>query len=99
MSFFQVTSTELRAKADELRNLNGNFKKEVTALENTEGALKNKWVGEANTTFHNAFMKDKGQMETFSTLIDKYVDTLLQIADKYEKAEAHNTQIASSRNY
>ena len=44
-------------------------------------------------------MKDKGQMDVFSALIDKYVDALLQIADKYEKTEAHNTQIASSRNY
>lgn len=97
MAFFQVTASELKAKAEELRNLNGNYKKEVTALESTEGALKGKWEGEANTTFHNAFMQDKGKMDAFSTLVDQYVEVLLQIAAEYEKAEAQNTQIASTR--
>lgn len=99
MAFFQVTASELKSKAEELRNLNSNFKNEVGNLETTEAALKSKWVGQANDTFHNAFMKDKGQMDNFYNLIEKYVDALLQIAAQYEKAESNNTEIASSRNY
>lgn len=99
MAFFQVTASELKAKAEELRSLNSHFKNEVGNLESTEGALKSKWVGQANETFHNAFMRDKGQMDNFNALIERYVEALLQIAQQYERAEASNTQIAGSRNY
>ena len=99
MAFFQVTASELRAKAEELRNLNSHFKNEVAGLESTEASLKSKWVGQANESFNTAFVRDKGQMDNFNTLIERYVDALLQIAQQYEKAEAHNTEIAGSRNY
>ena len=99
MGFFQVTASELRTKAEDLRNLNSNYKNEVNGLVETEGTLKGKWIGQANDTFHNAFMKDKGQMDSFSTLIDRYVEVLLQIAQQYEKTEVANTEIANSRNY
>lgn len=99
MAFFQVTASELRAKAEELKGLNGNFKGEVANLESIEGALKSKWIGQANDNFHAAFVKDKGQMDSFYKLIEQYVATLLQIAAQYEKTEAANAEIARNRNY
>lgn len=99
MGFFQVTASELKAKAGELTELNGRFKSEVSNLETTEAALKSKWVGQANDNFHNAFVKDKGQMDKFNTLIDNYIQALNDIAAKYEQTEAANAELAGSRNY
>lgn len=99
MGFFQVTSTELMNKAEQLRDLNTNFKQEVNKLESKEAELQGKWVGEANKTFHRSFTNDKGQMDKFSNLIDRYIVTLQEIAKQYSKTEASNAEIARSRNY
>ncbi|MCR5109040.1 MAG: WXG100 family type VII secretion target [Lachnospiraceae bacterium] len=99
MAFFQVTANELRSKAEELRNLNSSFMSQTEALQNTEEALKTMWEGEANNAFHNAFVRDKGQMDGFRETIEQYVETLLLIASKYEEAEARNVATASSRSY
>ena len=99
MAFFQVTASELRAKAEELKGLNGNFKGEVGNLESIEGSLKSKWVGQANDSFHAAFVKDKGQMDNFNKLIDTYIAKLLEMAALYEKTEAANAEIARTRKY
>ncbi|MCR4740045.1 MAG: WXG100 family type VII secretion target [Lachnospiraceae bacterium] len=95
----QFTSNELRNKAEELRNLNGNFKAQTDSLQNTEEALRGMWEGEANNTFHAAFVRDKGQMDNFKQTIDQYTDALLTIASKYEEAEARNVALASNRTY
>ncbi len=99
MGFFQVTASELRAKAEELKGLNGNFKGEVGNLESSEAALKSKWAGQANENFHAAFIRDKGQMDNFHKLIENYISTLLQIAAQYEQTEAQNAEIAKTRSH
>ena len=99
MAFFQVTANELIAKADELEQLNSNFKTEVAGLEETEIALKNQWVGQANEAFHQAFTNDKTQMEAFNRLITEYVNTLRNVAKQYIQAEAKNMDLASKRSY
>ena len=57
------------------------------------------WEGEARDTFHQAFTRDKQQMDVFHQLIAQYVQALLEIAARYEQAEARNREIASARNY
>ncbi|MCR5734004.1 MAG: WXG100 family type VII secretion target [Lachnospiraceae bacterium] len=99
MAFFQVTSSELRSRAEELRTLNGNFKAQTEALQNTEETLRTMWEGEANNTFHAAFVRDKGQMDGFKQTIDQYIEALLTIASKYDEAEARNVSLASNRTY
>lgn len=99
MAFIQVTSAEMRAKADELELLNSEFKTKVEALTSTEGELSSMWEGDAKTAFHNSFNADKGQMDTFYNAIANYVATLRQIAAEYDRAEATNAQTASSRTY
>ena len=57
------------------------------------------WEGEARDTFHQAFVRDKQQMDVFHQLIAQYVQALLEIAARYEQAEARNREIAAARNY
>ncbi|MBQ8970456.1 MAG: WXG100 family type VII secretion target [Lachnospiraceae bacterium] len=99
MGYIQVTASELRNKAEELRNLNSNFSTQTESLKTTEEALKTMWEGEANTSFHNAFIRDKGQMDSFKQAIDTYINALVTIAGKYEEAEARNAAVASARSY
>ncbi len=99
MSFFQVTAAELRRKAEQLTGLNSRFNSSVDTLQSTEQSLKLMWEGEANDTFHNAFMRDKGQMDNFHAAIDRFIEALLIIADRYEEAENKNTATASTRTY
>lgn len=99
MSFFEVTSGEVRTKASALQQLNQQFKSKATDLSEKEQGLVNMWEGSAKNSFHQAFTKDKGQMDVFSQLIDQYVMALNEIAQKYDEAEQRATELATARNY
>ena len=99
MAEIRVTSAELRRKADELKNLNSQFRAKVEDLTNCEGSLASMWEGDAKNAFHTAFNNDKIQWNNFHTLIEQYIVTLNNIAAEYDNKEAINTNIASSRKY
>lgn len=98
-SAFKVTPSILSREAEELTNLNERFKRVVEQLETSENALNGMWDGEANDTFHTAFITDKEKMIQFYNLIIKYANQLKTISDRYAKAEQKNTGIASKRTY
>lgn len=99
MGLIQVSATELKAKAGELRNLNSQFKTQVGNLESQEQTLVGMWEGEARDAFNNAFNNDKAQMDNFYNLIEQYCVALENIAAKYDMAEAQNVSTAASRTY
>ncbi len=99
MAMFQVTSAKLKSTAGELRGMNGKFKNKKQELSDKEQALCQMWEGEAKNAFHAAFLRDGQQMDAFYQLIEQYVEALLEIAKKYEIAEARNVQLASGRSY
>lgn len=99
MAMIMVTPSELRKKAGELRNQNGQFKSTVGELEMLEGRVLSMWESESSRAFHTAFSNDKTQMEAFYSLIENYCVTLENIAAEYEKAEAHALDAATKRNY
>ncbi len=99
MAMLQVTASELRKQAETLRGLNTRFQSETGNLEAVEQSLKGMWEGQANSAFHGAFVKDKGQMDQFHAAIEQYIAALLVIAQKYEQAEAKNTDTATTRVY
>ncbi|MBO5474617.1 MAG: WXG100 family type VII secretion target [Lachnospiraceae bacterium] len=99
MGLIQVSASQLRAKASELRNLNAQFKAQVGNLEGQEQNLIGMWEGEARDTFHTAFNNDKIQMDNFNTLIEQFCVALENIATRYEAAESANVSTAATRNY
>lgn len=99
MATFRVTTNELKAKAEELRALNAQFKNEVGNMEALERSIFDMWEGEAKDAFHNAFSSDKVQMDNFYNAIGVYVQRLEAAAAQYAKAEATNLEIASTRKY
>jgi WXG100 family type VII secretion target len=99
MSEIIVTSATLRSKAEELNQLNEQFKSAVSSLTDEENTLRGQFEGEASDTFHSAFTKDTTQMNNFYNAIAQYVQKLLSIAEAYEKAEQTNVATATTRNY
>lgn len=96
MSEIQVTTATLRSKADELNQLNDQFKNAVSSLSDEEQALRTGYEGESSDAFHAAFSKDIVQMNNFYNAIAQYVQKLLQIAEAYEKAEQANVATVSN---
>ncbi len=99
MSLIRVTAAQLTTGANELENLNQQFRASVSQLESLEGTLNGMWDGEANDAFHRAFTNDKVQMTNFYNAILVYVQRLEEIANRYKTAEAQNKDIAEKRNY
>lgn len=99
MSEIIVTSSSLRSKAEELSQMNEQFRNAVSSLTEEESALRSQYEGEASDAFHNAFTRDTTQMQNFYNAIAQYVQKLIQIADTYEKAERANVNTATQRKY
>lgn len=99
MAFFQVTSSELRNAAERISDLNSQFKARASQLGEQEASLCGMWEGQAKDAFHQAFMRDRQQMDAFVQLINQYVQALLEIALRYEQAENQNREIAGRRAY
>lgn len=99
MAFFQVTSSELRSRAARLQELNGQFGAKAAEMGEQENSLCSMWEGEAKSAFHQAFLRDRQQMDAFCQLIGQYIQALLEIAARYEEAEARNREMAMARKY
>ena len=99
MATMMISSSLLNARAQELDDLNNQFKTQVSALEEKEQALKAMYEGDAATAFHNAFSRDKIQMDNFFNCIARYAQVLREIAAKVEQTESQNQSIATTRSY
>lgn len=97
MSKFTVNSAQLRQKANALNELNQQFRTAVNELTNSEQSLASMWEGDAQKAFHKAFSDDVQQFTNFYNGIAKYIQALQEAADKYDKAEAQNVNLATAR--
>ncbi len=99
MATIRVSANELRARAEELNDLNATLKTMVEEFDSASQALAAQWEGEARDVFVNACTMDKEQMYNFMTVINEFYQALLNVAKMYEEAEERNLDIASSRSY
>jgi len=94
-----VNTATIRNKAGELKTLNNRFRQQVEQLKTQEASLNAMWDGDANDSCHTEFHRDAVQMNNFYNAIEKYVQSLQEIAEVYEAAERRNVQIAKERTY
>lgn len=94
MSEFTATASSIMNKAEELSNLNGQLKAEITALETKVTELKSMWEGDAQVTFNGAFMRDKSKLDAYHAAIQSYCQALANIAKNYQDSENKNISIA-----
>lgn len=90
MSFYQVDSSALRARKDELSGLLMRFIQEKENLCAKELTLRGMWEGAANDSFHSEFVRNAGQMDAFREVVDQYINVIGYIADRYDLAEQKN---------
>lgn len=95
----QVSTSTLTNKASQLKSLNSKLKTQIESLKTAEASLNQMWDGEANDAFHKVFNDDVNQMNNFYKEMEKYVQSLEQIAKEYEKAEKANMSKATTRKY
>ena len=62
---YEAAVQELRNKAGKLSELNSRFKAKQQELTEQESALCSMWEGAARDTFHQAFTRDRQQMDVF----------------------------------
>lgn len=98
-SGFVVTASALRRLAEELSQLNGQYKTKVENLAALEQELRSMWEGEANLAFQRAFANDKVNLDNFHAVIERYIQALLAAAAEYERAEAQAAEMATTRTY
>ncbi len=96
MSEIFVTSGLLRIRAEELGQLNEQFKRAVSSLIQEEEALHSQYEGDASDAFHSAFTGDARKWENYHHAVDRFVQNLIQTADGYERAEQASLNIALS---
>ena len=99
MSEITTMVSTLKAKADELRELNEVFKGQREELMSTHEALNGMWEGEAKAAFDQAFKRDMIQFQNFYNAINGYVEALEDIANNYSMMEARNIELARERCY
>ncbi|MCR5672766.1 MAG: hypothetical protein K6F87_03505 [Lachnospiraceae bacterium] len=90
MSFYQVDSNRLRGKKDELAGLNQRFGQEKEVLCRRETLLRSMWEGEANENFHSLFIRNATQMDSFYELVNRYIEVIGNVAQRYDIAEQNN---------
>lgn len=98
-SSIMVSSALLRSRAEEIDELNQQFKARVNELVEKEGTLKSMYEGDAANAFHNTFNRNKIQMDNFFNCIARYAQVLQQIAAQWERTEALNQNTAVTNSY
>ena len=99
MATIRVSANELRARAEQLNEMNNSLKAKVEEFDSSAQSLAAQWEGEARDAFLNAVNQDKAQMENFIAVITSFYQVLLQMVQNYEQAESKNLDIAITRTY
>jgi len=99
MGLIRVSEQNLKRESEQLKQYNDKFKRLIGELESIENSLNQMWDGDANDKFHEAFNRDKIQLNNFYNTMNTYVTTLVQVVSKYAQAEQRNVQIATERKY
>lgn len=99
MAEFNVTIDQLKNVADQLQQLNAQFRSQKERLAETNGTLNTMWEGEAKQKFQSAFQSDQVQMQNFYNAIVAYVNALNAIIANYINAENTAIDISTTRSY
>ena len=99
MALIRVSANELRARAEQLNEMNNTLKAKIEEFSASSDALAAQWEGEARDAFANACTQDKAQMDNFVQVIQQFYQALIAMAQAYENAESKNLEIASTRTY
>lgn len=93
----RVSTRELRNRANKLEEYNEKFYTQVTGLKEDESVLTQTFEGDSQKQFHIAFTNNAEKFDQFHAVIQKYIQQLREDADAYDRTEAENVSIASTK--
>ena len=88
-------SDALQGIIDQLIDLNKSFKSEEETLDDIQNSLVGNWQGEASTTFHDIYIREKECFIEFAQVIDEAAQILQRILDNTRKTEGIATGISA----
>lgn len=89
----EVTISELNAAASTIARENENLREAVNRLKQATEALGEGWTGSANDDFRVTMTERLSWYEQMSGIIDEYVASMQQTANKYTEMDREGAQI------
>lgn len=96
MADIQITPNNVLKKVDELEAALAKIKVKIEELEKTELDKNARWEGKASDAFHALFVQNKEKLERYYVEIQKYIQVLRDVANKYIKAENQNIDLINA---
>lgn len=96
MAEFQVTASELKEKAELLRQLGERYANKVQELILAQQKLSASWEGAGKAAFDHVFQEDCMKMDLFRQTVEEYYQVLQQIISGYEQAESRSIGIVGT---
>ncbi|MDR0858018.1 MAG: WXG100 family type VII secretion target [Oscillospiraceae bacterium] len=88
MAATRVSTQVLRSVAEQVEQNVNQYVGYVNDLYTSGNELDSLWDGDANQKFNAQLQNDKPKFDAMQTVLTKYVQTLRENADAYDKAEA-----------
>ena len=82
-----VTASELRSAASNISKANEAFRSAANSLQAAGEELSEQWEGDTKDKFVTAMAERKTWYAEMSTILDSYVKTMQEFADKYEEMD------------
>lgn len=97
-STITVTPQELRKIAEELRQYNESYKRQLQEMAAIKNSLNMKWEGTAKEAFNKKFEERATLFDAFYMAIQGYISVLLNIAERYDNVERRNAALVNNSN-
>ncbi len=97
MAQIRVSTQELRNTANELEQCNEVFRTQAAGLRDDENLLSQSYEGDSQKQFHTAFMANAEKFDQFHMTVQNFIRQLREDADAYDRMEAENAAIASTK--
>ena len=94
-STITVTPQELKRIAEELRQYNESYKRQLEEMVVIKNSLNTKWEGTAKEAFNKKFEERATLFDAFHVAIQGYISVLLSIAERYENVERRNAALVN----
>lgn len=94
-STITVTPQELKRIAEELRQYNESYKRQLEEMVVIKNSLNTKWEGTAKEAFNKKFEERATLFDAFHIAIQGYISVLLSIAERYENVERRNAALVN----
>lgn len=93
----EVTCSELRTAASNISKANESFRDAAANLQAAAEELMSIWEGDSRDKFESGMEQRKTWYAQMSEIVDEYVQSMNEIAEKYEQMDAQGRSIIKKK--